>query len=104
MRFLDNPPRFLFFTGKGGVGKSTVSVTLAVALASEADATAALATLETDELVLVHRAPLQSYLAPQVARCFHNSLEFQQRVFGWEPTEPVTVVGWAQIRSAGRAT
>lgn len=64
----------------------------AVALASEADATAALATLETDELVLVYREPLQSHLAPQLARCFHNSLDFQRHVFGWEPSRPVTVL------------
>jgi hypothetical protein len=64
----------------------------AVALAGDAGATAALATLESDELVLVHRAPLQSHLAPQVARCFYNSLEFQERVFGWEPSKPVTVL------------
>src|SRR3989304_6450833 len=33
MRFLDNPPRFLFFTGKGGVGKTWVACATAVQLA-----------------------------------------------------------------------
>ena len=33
MRFLDDPPRFLFFTGKGGVGKTSVACASAVALA-----------------------------------------------------------------------
>ena len=33
MRFLDDPPRFLFFTGKGGVGKTSVACATAVALA-----------------------------------------------------------------------
>lgn len=25
LKFLDKPPRFLFFTGKGGVGKTTLT-------------------------------------------------------------------------------
>ncbi|CRK52008.1 Arsenical pump-driving ATPase [Rhodococcus sp. RD6.2] len=33
MKFLDNPPRFLFFTGKGGVGKTSVACASAIALA-----------------------------------------------------------------------
>ena len=33
MRFLDNPPRFLFFTGKGGVGKTSIACATAVQLA-----------------------------------------------------------------------
>jgi arsenite-transporting ATPase len=35
MRFLDNPPRFLFFTGKGGVGKTSVACATAVTLAQQ---------------------------------------------------------------------
>ncbi|MCH6230022.1 arsenical pump-driving ATPase [Microbacterium sp. CFH 31415] len=34
MRFLDNVPRFLFFTGKGGVGKTSVACATAVRLAA----------------------------------------------------------------------
>jgi len=33
MRFLDHPPRFLFFTGKGGVGKTSIACATAVELA-----------------------------------------------------------------------
>ncbi len=32
-RFLDHPPRFLFFTGKGGVGKTSIACATAVRLA-----------------------------------------------------------------------
>ncbi len=35
MRFLDAPPRFLFFTGKGGVGKTSVACATAVVLAEQ---------------------------------------------------------------------
>ena len=31
--FLADPPRFLFFTGKGGVGKTSIACASAVALA-----------------------------------------------------------------------
>ena len=33
MKFLDDPPRFLFFTGKGGVGKTSIACASAVRLA-----------------------------------------------------------------------
>lgn len=33
MRFLDDPPRYLFFTGKGGVGKTSIACATAVHLA-----------------------------------------------------------------------
>ena len=33
MRFLQNPPRYLFFTGKGGVGKTSIACAYAVELA-----------------------------------------------------------------------
>jgi arsenite-transporting ATPase len=33
MNFLDAPPRYLFFTGKGGVGKTSIACASAVSLA-----------------------------------------------------------------------
>jgi arsenite-transporting ATPase len=36
MRFLDQPPRFLFFTGKGGVGKTSIACAAAIQLAAHA--------------------------------------------------------------------
>ena len=35
MHFLNQPPRFLFFTGKGGVGKTSIACATAVQLAAE---------------------------------------------------------------------
>ena len=34
MKFLEQPPRFLFFTGKGGVGKTSIACASAVELAA----------------------------------------------------------------------
>jgi arsenite-transporting ATPase len=34
MKFLERPPRFLFFTGKGGVGKTSIACATAIELAS----------------------------------------------------------------------
>lgn len=36
MHFLDQPPRFLFFTGKGGVGKTSIACATAIHLATSA--------------------------------------------------------------------
>jgi arsenite-transporting ATPase len=33
MKFLEQPPRFLFFTGKGGVGKTSIACATAIRLA-----------------------------------------------------------------------
>jgi arsenite-transporting ATPase len=33
MKWLSNPTRFLFFTGKGGVGKTSISTAVAITLA-----------------------------------------------------------------------
>ena len=35
MQFLENPPHFMFFTGKGGVGKTAIACATAVALAEQ---------------------------------------------------------------------
>ena len=35
MKFLDQPPRFLFFTGKGGVGKTSIACAAAITLARQ---------------------------------------------------------------------
>ena len=35
MQFLEHPPRFLFFTGKGGVGKTSIACATALHLAAQ---------------------------------------------------------------------
>ena len=38
MKFLEQPPRFLFFTGKGGVGKTSIACATAIQLAEQGNA------------------------------------------------------------------
>ena len=49
------------------------------------DLAAQLQTLETRDLRLVYTSPLQSYLVPQVATAFENSLRFHRRLFDYTP-------------------
>ncbi|MFH1143626.1 MAG: hypothetical protein V1774_03695 [Candidatus Eisenbacteria bacterium] len=48
-------------------------------------------TLETENLRLVYYDEEHSYVVPYLARCFENSFRFHQHLFGYEPSEPVTV-------------
>ena len=48
--------------------------------------------IDTDELQLLYLAPFQTYLTPLVASTFHNSLEFQRRIFDWTPSEKTMVL------------
>lgn len=48
--------------------------------------------VETNDLRLLYLDPFQTHLVPHVVRNFHNSLEFQKRVFDWQPRERATVI------------
>jgi hypothetical protein len=49
-------------------------------------------TIETSDMRLVYTSPLQSYLVPQVARSFENSLRFHSRLFDYTPGGPINVL------------
>lgn len=51
-----------------------------------------LSQIETENLRMLFFAPQESYLTPYVGRSFENALAYQQRMFDWEPWEPVTVL------------
>jgi len=48
--------------------------------------------LETDDLRLLYLDPIQTHMVPHVVRSFHNSLNFQRDVFGWQPYDKTTVL------------
>ena len=70
----------------------TLLLALVFSAAFSAPASAQLNQLMMEDLRLLYFEATQGYLAPHVARCFHNSLEFQRQIWGWEPTEPITVI------------
>ena len=47
---------------------------------------------ESDDLRLLYIDPTQTYLAPHVTRTFINAIDFQKRLFDWEPWEKTTVL------------
>lgn len=51
-----------------------------------------LSRIETDNLRLLYFDPAETYLTPYVGRSFENAVNFQQRIFGWEPWDPVNVL------------
>lgn len=57
-----------------------------------APASAQFASMETDDLRLVYDELNLGYLAPHAARCFTNSLRFHRDLFGYTPSERVTVI------------
>ena len=50
-----------------------------------------LTALETNDFRLLYFDPVQTYLAPHVARCFQTSLTGLQSVLGFEPDERATI-------------
>ncbi|MGB2715108.1 MAG: hypothetical protein WBC51_13080 [Vicinamibacterales bacterium] len=55
-------------------------------------AVAQLATFETVGLRLVYIDPTETFLVPHAARTFLNSLAFQKRLFGFEPSGEITLL------------
>jgi hypothetical protein len=51
-----------------------------------------LSVLETEHLRLLYFDPSETYLTPYVGRSFESALAFQQRIFGWEPWDQVTLL------------
>jgi hypothetical protein len=51
-----------------------------------------LSELQTEDLRLLYRSPSQANLAPYAARCFENSMRFQRSLFGYAPSQKVTVL------------
>ena len=48
--------------------------------------------LQTKNLRLVYYSKAHEYLVPHLARCFENALSFHHDLFGYTPSEPITVL------------
>ncbi len=51
-----------------------------------------LSRIETQDMRLLFFAPQGTYLTPYVGRSFENALDYQQRMFNWEPWDQVTLL------------
>ena len=69
-----------------------ILLVLLALLALPAHAQAQLRKIETSELRLVYFDPTQTYLVPHAARVFLNALDFQRHLFGFEPSDRITVL------------
>jgi hypothetical protein len=66
-------------------------------------AAAQLATTETEGVRFVYLPGTQDYLVPHAARTFLNAFDFHKKLFGFEPSEDVTVL-MLDLEDAGNAS
>jgi hypothetical protein len=62
------------------------------ALGLAGEARAQLAALETPDLRLIYVNPTMAFVTPHAGRCFENALGFDRKLFGYRPSEKVTVL------------
>ena len=53
---------------------------------------AQLSVIETDSMRLLYFDPTETYLTPRVIQTFHNSLDRQKSILGYEPQDKITVL------------
>lgn len=72
--------------------RTVAALALACAILVPGPAAAQLATQEGSRLRMVYFEGAESYLVPYAVRTFFNSLEFQRKLFGYEPETDITVL------------
>jgi hypothetical protein len=70
----------------------TLLAAASFALSCATPCVAQLTSVETADLNLVYLEPVQSFLAPHVARSFQNALRFHTNLFDYKPKEKITVL------------
>jgi hypothetical protein len=65
-----------------------------------------LSSAETDELRLLYFDPTETYLVPRVVQTFHNSIDRQKSILGYDSAEKVTVLltDYADYGNAGASS
>jgi len=67
MKFLQQPPRFLFFTGKGGVGKTSIACATAIELATRGQRVLLVSTDPASNVGQVFGIPIGNHITPVAA-------------------------------------
>jgi arsenite-transporting ATPase len=67
MNFLQQPPRFLFFTGKGGVGKTSIACATAIELAQRGQPVLLVSTDPASNVGQVFGIPIGNHITPVTA-------------------------------------
>ena len=68
MKFLQQPPRFLFFTGKGGVGKTSIACATAIELATRGQRVLLVSTDPASNVGQVFGIPIGNHITPVAGR------------------------------------
>jgi hypothetical protein len=71
---------------------SSAALLAVLLVAPGREASAQLASLETDDLRLLYVSPAQAFLTPHAGRCFENAMGFERKLFDYRPSEKVTVL------------
>ncbi|MCP4491979.1 MAG: arsenical pump-driving ATPase [Gammaproteobacteria bacterium] len=114
MDLLNNPTPFLFFTGKGGVGKTSVSCALAVALADAGKSVLLVSTDPASNLDQVLKTRISGEPTPinDVSNLFAVNIdperaaaEYRQRIIGPYRNElPVSMIAQMEEQLSGACT
>ena len=80
MNFLQKPPRFLFFTGKGGVGKTSIACATAVELAQRGQPVLLVSTDPASNVGQVFGITIGNHITLVMAVPGLNALEIDQPV------------------------
>ncbi len=73
-------------------GAAAIACAVVCGLPAPAHAAPPLQQLQTKDLQLVWFHPQEDYLAPYIARAFENSMQWQERTWGWVPDGKTNVL------------
>jgi hypothetical protein len=69
-----------------------IAVVLPFLAVSEASAQLKFRLFKTEDMLVVYLDKDNEYILPHLTNCFTNSFEFHKKLFGYTPSEPVTVL------------
>jgi len=89
----------------GGI-RRTLRVIAVLAIASNPAWPQSLQVVETDALRLLYFDPTETYLVPRIIQTYHDSLDRQKSILGYEPNEKTTVLltDFADYGNAGASS